>query len=74
MNTPQLIEREKQAQKLIVKEVEKALLLMQAHFKKYCEEVAPTYNDGKKATSVPMVYIERSTKIFLDNYKKAAEK
>jgi hypothetical protein len=67
-----LTENEKKAQQLIVKEVNNALEMLELHFKKYCEEVAPLYNDGKKATSVPLIYIEQSIKIFKDNFNKAA--
>jgi hypothetical protein len=67
-----LTNKEKKAQQLIVGEVNKALDMLQNHFKKYCEEVAPMYNDGKKSDSVPIIYIEQSIKIFKESFNKSA--
>lgn len=69
-----MTQKEKEAQKLIIGEVNKALDMLHAHFKKYCEEVAPLYNEGKKSTTVPLVYIEQSIKIFKENFNKAANR
>lgn len=55
---------ERKAQKLIVAEVEKAVLLLQSHLQKFCDE--------NKAQSVPMVYIKASIEILLKSYKKGA--
>jgi hypothetical protein len=54
-----LTENEKKAQQLIVKEVNNALEMLELHFKKYCEEVAPLYNDGKKQ---PVFHLFTSSK------------
>lgn len=68
-----LNEREKQAQELIIKEVEKALDLLQAHLHKYCKEVAPQFT-GVEGKSVPIHYIDESIKLFKNAYRKGAEK
>lgn len=69
-----LTRKERQAQKLILKEIDKAIDLLHEHFKKYCNEVAPLYNGGQKATAVPLEYIDRSVKIIKENYHIGAER
>lgn len=64
--------REKQAQELILKEVEKAIDLLEAHLKRYCTDVAME-NFGQVATSVPMIYITESIKIMKRGYREGAE-
>lgn len=68
----ELTEDEKKAQKYIVEQVINAIDLLEKHFKKYCDEVAPAYT-GAKSTAVPMVYISESVKRFKDSYRKGAE-
>jgi hypothetical protein len=62
---------EKKAKEFIVTQVVNALDLLEWHFKKYCDEVAPAYL-GTKSTAVPMVYISESIKRFKDSYVKSA--
>jgi hypothetical protein len=68
----ELTAEEKKAQKFIVEQVTNALDLLETHFKKYCDEVAPAYT-GAKSTAVPMVYISESIKRFKESYKKGSE-
>jgi hypothetical protein len=67
-----LSESEKEAQKMILGEIDKAFDLLEKHLQKYCKEVAPKYNGGKQVQDVPMIYIEQSIKIIKDNMKKGA--
>jgi hypothetical protein len=60
-----LTAREKQAQKLILGEVNKALDLLQGHLQKFCEST--------NGTSVPMIYIDKSIKIIKENMQKGAQ-
>lgn len=57
--------------KLILGQIGQTLDLLEKHFEKYCDEVAPHYL-GQKATAVPLVYIKESFKRTLENLKKGA--
>lgn len=61
-----LSKKEKEAQKIILGEVNKALDLLQAHLQKFCSDT--------KGTSIPMVYIEQSIKIMKESYAEGAKK
>jgi hypothetical protein len=61
----ELTEKEKEAQKIIAKEVIKAVDLLTTHLEKFCENT--------KGTSVPIIYIKESVKIFKENYEKATQ-
>lgn len=61
----------KEGQEIILGEISKTLDLLEKHFQKYCDEVAPHYL-GQKATSVPIVYIKESFKQVKENMRKGA--
>lgn len=60
-----LSDKEREAQKIIVNEVIKAIHLLNHHFRKYC--------DTNKVKDVPMAYIDYSSRVFMENYAKGAE-
>lgn len=57
----ELTEKEIEAKKLILSEIEKAINTLEAHFEKHCAEY--------KTTMIPIIYIKTSNKIFLDGLK-----
>lgn len=57
-----MTKKEIEAQDIIVHEVEKVVNILHAHLKKFSTD--------NGATSVPIVYIDHSVKILLENYKK----
>jgi hypothetical protein len=61
-----LSEKEKQAQQLIVKEVCKALDLVQKHI----EEIAKKWD----ATSIPLNLVQTTISIFKKSYKEGADR
>lgn len=63
---------EKKAQELILREINKALDLLEKHLQNYCDDVAVKFT-GQKATSVPMIYISSSIKIIKENIVKGAK-
>lgn len=67
-----MTQNEQEAQKMILSEINKSLDLLQKHLHKYCNEVSLQYN-GVKATSVPLIYIDQSIKIFKDNMQKGLD-
>ncbi len=69
----ELTENEKQAREYIVKTVFEAVDLLEAHLKKYCDEVAPKWT-GQKANSVPMVYISEAINQLKSGYVNGVNK
>lgn len=65
MNTTELTPKEKQAQKMILDQIEKSMDLLKDHLHKFCKD--------NNAGSVPMVYIETSMKILIHNMRTGAE-
>lgn len=64
MNTTKLTKKEKEAQILIVKEVEKAVNLYVDTCQSYC--------DNNKTSHVPIILLQEYRKILLKSYKKGA--
>lgn len=60
----QLTDDEKKAREIIVREVENAILLLQNHLQKFC--------DNQNTASVPMNHIRTAVKLLLEGYKKGA--
>lgn len=58
--------KEKAAQQMILGEINKAMDLLEGHFKKFCAET--------NGTAVPMNYISNSIKVLKENMAKGAEK
>jgi hypothetical protein len=61
----ELTPKEKEAQKIILSEINKAFDLLQNHLVDFCKNT--------KGTSVPMIYIEQSIKIIKENMAKGAQ-
>jgi hypothetical protein len=59
-----LSKKEKEAQRLILGEINKALDLLQNHLIKFCKDT--------NGTAVPMAYIDHSIKIIKENMEKGA--
>ncbi len=56
-----LTEKEIEAKKLILHEIEKSVNTLEAHFEKHCSDY--------KTTMIPLIYIKTSNKVFLDGLK-----
>lgn len=61
-----LNEKEKEAQGIIINEVDKAVTLLVTHLEKFCTE--------NQALSVPIAYVKESARIMLKSYKDGAQK
>lgn len=59
-----LTENELQAQRLILKEINKTLDLLEGHLIKFCGDT--------KGTSIPLVYVTHAIKIIKENMAKGA--
>jgi hypothetical protein len=66
MENKPLTKDEIEANKIILREIDKAMDLLENHLKNFCTTVAPS------ATAVPMPYISKSIEILKTNMRKGA--